>query len=284
VSRRDLAVVVAASLAFATSGPLGKVAASLPATLTASARTGLAALVLTAAAPRTLLRSLAALSASQRAGVALAGAVLGAHFALFLGGLAATSLVAAVSLISLEPLSVVLAAFVAFRIWPTRKQIVGLALATAGAVVIASGAGAGEHRLAGDVMVFGSVVLYGVYVAIARGLRNAMPATPYAAAVYGTASFVLLPIAVPASLGHSMPSATVIASVVALALVPTLIGHTLVQWAARHAPPAVVALVSPGETLGAIAIGVLVMGTVPSVHEAAGAVLVLVGATVATSS
>src|SRR4051812_25693695 len=114
--RRDLAIVVVAALAFATSGPLGKVAASFPAIATASARTGLAAIVLALVDPGELASSLARLSTRQRAGVVLAGTLLGAHFALFLGGLAATSLPAAVSLISLEPLSVVLSAFVAFRI------------------------------------------------------------------------------------------------------------------------------------------------------------------------
>jgi drug/metabolite transporter (DMT)-like permease len=42
-----------------------------------------------------------------------------------------------------------------------------------------------------------------------------------------------------------------------------------------------VALVSPGETLGALAIAALVMGTPPSGREAAGAALVLGGATLA---
>lgn len=279
---RALIVVVIAAAAFATSGPLGKIAASFPAVATAAARTGLAALLLALVSPRDLVTALARLSARQRAGVLLAGAFLGAHFALFLRGLGATSLVSAVSLISLEPLSVVLAAFLAFRIRPSRREMFGLLLATLGALIVASGSGQGEHRLEGDLMVLGAVVLYGAYVAVARGLRDALPATPYATAVYGTASFVLWPLAIPAALAAPPPSLRVIISIVALALVPTLVGHTLVQRAARYLPPAVVALVSPGETLGAITIGALLMKTLPTMREAVGASLVLAGATLAT--
>lgn len=281
-SRRDLILIVVASLAFATSGPLGKVAAPFPAIAVASARTGLAAIVLALVARRDLIASLAQLSRRQRAGVLLAGTLLGGHFALFLGGLAATSLASAVALISLEPLSVVLAAFFVFGIRPTRRELFGLLVATAGAVVVASAAGSGEHRLAGDLMVLGAVVLYGGYVASARGLRDALPATPYAAAVYGTSSIVLLPFAIPLVVASpAQLTGTIAASVIALALIPTLIGHTLVQRAARHVPPVLVALVSPGETVGAIAIGAIVMGTLPTGREAVGALLVLTGATLA---
>jgi drug/metabolite transporter (DMT)-like permease len=284
-SRRDIGIVIVASIAFSTSGPLGKVASSIPAITVASARTGLAAIVLGLVAPRALLRATRALSARQRLGVFVAGALLGAHFALFLGGLGATSLAAAVALVSLEPLAVVLAAFLAFRLRPTRRELLGLGVATAGAAIVASAAGVGEHRIAGDVMVLGAVALFGAYVASARGLRDAMPATQYAAAVYGTASIVLLPLAFVTTSGGGGPMAsfspTPLAAVIGLALVPTLIGHTLVQRAARHAPPVLVALVCPGETIGGIAIGAVAIGALPTLREAIGAFVIVIGATLA---
>jgi drug/metabolite transporter (DMT)-like permease len=275
--------VLVASAAFATAGPLGKVAASIPAIVVASARTGIAALVLALVAPAALVAAVRALAPRQRAGVVLAGTLLAAHFALFLGGLGATSLAAAVALVSLEPIAVVLAAFFAFGVRPTRREMLGLLVATLGAVVVASGAGAGEHRLAGDLMVLACVVLYGAYVAAARGLRDAMPALPYASAVYGTASLVLLPFAIVLATRAGLPSAKPALAVLAMGLVPTLVGHTLVQRIARHAPPVLVALVSPGETVGSLAIGALVMGTSPTLHEGLGCALVLTGATLAVT-
>jgi drug/metabolite transporter (DMT)-like permease len=221
------------------------------------------------------------LSRRQRLGVLLAGALLAGHFALFLAGLAATSLAAAVALVSLEPLAVVLAAFVAFGLRPTRLELAGLLVATFGAVIVASAAGAGEHRLGGDLLVLGAVALFGAYVAAARGLRDAMAPAPYAAAVYGTASLVLLPLAVPLALAAPAPGAKALSAVLGLAIIPTLIGHTLLQRAARHAPPVLVALACPGETVGALAIGAALMGTLPTAREALGALFVVGGAVLA---
>jgi drug/metabolite transporter (DMT)-like permease len=284
IHRNDVWLVVIASLAFATAGPLGKVAAEVPAVVTACARTGIAAVILALVAPRLLASSVRALRGRQRMAVVLAGALLAAHFALFLAGLAATSLAAAVALVSLEPLAVVLAAFFAFGIRPTRREMLGLLLATLGAVVVASGAGAGEHRLAGDVMVLLAVVIYGIYVAAARGLRDAMPPLPYASAVFGTASLVLLPFALVLGMRAGVPAPKPAAAVLAMALIPTLVGHTLVQRVARRAPPALVALASPGETVGSLLIGALVLGTVPTVREAVGCALVVAGASLAVTA
>jgi drug/metabolite transporter (DMT)-like permease len=275
-------LIAVASLAFATSGPLGKISATFPAFAVAALRTGIAAVVLALVDRRGFVSALRGLSRRQRAGVVVAGALLGGHLAFFLAGLATTSLAAAVSLVSLEPLAVVLAAFVAFRLKPTRLELIGLLVATAGAIVVASAAGAGEHRLTGDLVVLLAVVLFGAYVASARGLRDALPATPYAAAVYGTSALVLLPLALPIAIVHGeLPSFRASSAILGLALIPTLIGHTIVQRAARDAPPALVALVCPGETLGAIAIGAFAMGTPPSPREGIGAAIVLAGATIA---
>lgn len=270
-------------MAFATAGPLAKVAAEVPAIVMACARTGIAAVILALLAPRDLAASLRALPGRKRAAVALAGALLAAHFALFLAGLAATSLAAAVALVSLEPLAVVLAAFFAFGIRPTSRELLGLLVATLGAVVVASGAGAGEHRLAGDLMVLAAVMIYGAYVAAARGLRDAVAPLPYASAVYGTASLVLLPVAVVLGMRAGVPRAEPALAVLAMGLIPTLIGHTLLQRVARRAPPVLVALVSPGETVGSLAIGALVLNTTPTAREAMGCALVLVGATLAVT-
>jgi drug/metabolite transporter (DMT)-like permease len=311
ISRADVVLVVVASLAFATSGPLGKAAGGVSAILVASARTGIAAIVLALLDVPGLIRAVRGLERKQRLGVLIAGALLGAHFALFLGGLVATSLAAAVALVALEPIAVVLAAFVAFRLRPTRREMLGLVVSTIGAFVVASSAGVGEHRLSGDLMVLGAVVLFGAYVAAARGLRDAMPPNPYAASVYGTSSLLLLPVALflPSSSGMSTTSTITtgaittgaittgaittgtittstittnsLLAVLGLALIPTLIGHTLVQRAARHAPPVLVALVCPGETIGALALGAILLGTLPTPREAVGAAIVLCGATLA---
>jgi drug/metabolite transporter (DMT)-like permease len=144
---------------------------------------------------------------------------------------------------------------------------------------VASGAGSGEHHLAGDLMVIGGVAFFGAYVAFARGLRDAMPVMPYAGWVYAVAAVGLAPLALATQRGPGTTAGW--CAVAAMGLVPTLVGHTLVQSVARRISPAIVGLVCPGETLGSIAIGALVLGTRPSLREGIGAAVVVAGATVA---
>ncbi|AUX26790.1 permease [Sorangium cellulosum] len=283
-ARGAVLFVVLASAAFAVSGPLARYARPVHPLFIAFGRVALAAIALSVLDLRGLARSIARLSLRERAAVLCAGLLLAAHFALFLWGLDRTSVPAALSLISLEPLAVVLCAWGFFGVRPTRSERVGVLLATAGALLVARGAGAGDHRLSGDLMVVGAAVLYGLYVSFARALRDALPTRSYAALVYASAAAFLaaaLPVAPGALEGVAPPPPHAAVAIVALALVPTLLGHTAIQAAARRMSPAIVALVSPGETLGGILLGALWLGAVPSATEVAGAAVILAGATIA---
>lgn len=276
--------VVLASCAFATSGPLARAARPADPLFIAAIRVFVAAVFLFLLSPATLVRDVRTLAPKTAAKIFFVGALLGAHFALFLCGLDRTSLPAGISLVSLEPLSVVLWSWVLFREKPSRAEQVGVLLATLGAVVVAQAAGQGEHRLFGDALVLGAVVLFGVYVASARWLKDTLPARSYATVVYACAAVtlacVLLVLPAPEGTTRWPPGASWIA-ILGVAFIPTVIGHTAVQTAARTLPPATVGLVSPGETLGGIAIGLVLMGVSPRPLEWAGAAIILVGTLIA---
>jgi drug/metabolite transporter (DMT)-like permease len=273
--------LVPAALAFATASPLARVATGLAPVGVACGRTAVAAAAIVALKPRHVWTAIAGLTKKQRWWLSGAGALLAAHFALFLEGLHETSFPAAVALVSLEPLAVVIVAWAVFRIRPRRGEGLGVLIAMLGALVVSSGAGHGEHRLLGDLLVLLAVIVFGAYVAAARGLRETLPVLPYAAAVYAVATVVLAPVACVLAVQAAPPSASTWAAVATLGLLPTLIGHTLLQNAARHASPSLVALVSPGETVGSLLIGAVCLGAWPTRVEGTGAVLVLAGALVA---
>jgi drug/metabolite transporter (DMT)-like permease len=276
--------VVFAGAAFATSAPIAKTATPVHPLVLAFGRVALAAAILFATDPGGIIRSFRSLDLRKRLLIGGAGVLLAVHFALFLWGLNNTSLPAAVSLISLQPLSVVVCAWLIHGIRPTTFERIGVITATAGGALVARAAGVGEHRLAGDLMVIGAVGLYGVYLACARLLRDALPAKSYAMLVYAAAAIALAPALALSPDARSsswpMPVHGAIA-IVALALVPTILGHTAVQAAARTLSPSVVALVSPGETIGALAIGAALLGAIPAPPELAGAAVILCGSVIA---
>jgi drug/metabolite transporter (DMT)-like permease len=273
----DYALVALAAMAFATSSPLAKAAKELAPLAIGSVRCFVASIAIMLLFPHKTFRALASLSPGGRLRLFGAGFLLAAHFGFFLAGLAGTSLSAAASLVSLEPLAVVLAAFFAFGARPTFNEAVGVAFAAAGAAWIGHGAGVGENRLIGDLFVILAVAIYGAYVMTARAMKDEISGWPYAAAVYFIAAVLLAPLALLQSSGAPAPSARTWLYVFLLGIVPTMIGHTLVQRSARHVHPSVVALISPGETVGSIGIGMALQGTRPTSSEWWGAALVISG-------
>jgi drug/metabolite transporter (DMT)-like permease len=282
---RSAAFVLYAGAAFSVASPFARQARPAAPFVVALGRLLVASVVLVILDRGALASAVRALSWRQRATVALAGALLALHFACFLWGLDHTSYPAAVSLVSLEPLGVVVCAWALLGVAPSRAEQLGVGLATAGAIVVAQGAGEGEHRFIGDLVVVAAVVVFGLYLTVARALKDALPSRSYAALVYVSASVVMAvgTLLVPEAFrAPAWPLGTrSILAIVGLGLVPTVLGHTAVQTGSRTLPPAIVGLVSPAETLGGIAIGIAWMGAVPTVKELVGAAVILGGSAVA---
>lgn len=284
-SPRAAWLVLVASAAFATASPLSRLARPAHPIGVAFGRLALAALVLFLLHPRRVVSAARRLGGRAWSRVALAGGLLAGHFALFQWGLDQTSLPAAASLISLEPLAVVLTAWALFGIEPRRLEKVGVGVATLGALLIARGAGEGEHQLFGDALVLGAVALFGLYVASARAIKDAIEPLAYAPLVYAVAAVTLsftLPFLPerPGAVLWPLPAGS-LAAIAALGLIPTVVGHTLVQAGARTLSPSLVALVCPGETLGSIAIAMVVWRKPPTIEEAIGGAVILGGAIIA---
>jgi drug/metabolite transporter (DMT)-like permease len=285
VTARAIWFVLFASVAFATSGPFARLARPAHPFVAAFGRVLVAGVILLLLDPKATFASIAKLPAKARGTLFLGGFLLAAHFALYLGGLDATSLPSAVALVSLEPLAVVVASFLMHGDRPTRGEGVGVVVAMIGGLLVSRGAGIGEHRLFGDLLVVAAVALYGTYVGVVRGTRELLPARHGATAIYLVSALVL---AVAIAIFPARPDRVIwplplhsAMWIVGLALVPTLIGHTAVQTAARTLSPSTVALVSPGETFFGIAISALLLGARPSRDEWIGAAVILAGATIA---
>ncbi|MEX2583593.1 MAG: DMT family transporter [Gemmatimonadota bacterium] len=213
----------------------------------------------------------------------LAGLLLAGHFTAWIASVQLTSVAASVALVSTQPVWVALIAIAVLREYPTPRQWIGISLAVVGAAVIGAGdLGAGSDPLLGDMLALLGAVLVAGYYVIGRKLRGSIGIWPYVTIVYGFAAvFLLLALLAtdPASVApHPARDWLVF---LALALGPTMIGHTGQNWALRYLPAYAVNLTLLGEPVGATLIAWVLpqIAEVPPVEAVIGGALILGGIT-----
>lgn len=233
--------------------------AEAPPLAKATWRCGLATLVLALWAGPAGLRALARAPSQARALSMGAGAFLALHFATWIASLEYTSVATSLLLVNTTPVWVVLAA----PRWNGERAaplaLVGVALALAGAAWLAfdpaatGGPGAMMHEgaetnearspglLGPGLALVGAFGASG-YFLLGRRIGGSLPLLGHLVLCYGTATVLLLSVTLVMQVPlHGFERETVI-WLVALALVPQLIGHSACNAALRRLPALLVAL------------------------------------------
>ena len=213
-----------------------------------------------------------------------AGAMLAIHFWSWNTSLLYTSIAASVILVNLQPAIVAVLSSWWLRETPTRRQWMGIAIATVGAAGVAfagtpSGGRPGAIPLLGNALALVGAVTAALYYLSGRRLRTRLALVPYVSLVYGACLVALLVIAlvVDAPLWPQPPREWAIFA--GLALGPMLLGHTGMNWALGHLPAYVVNITVLGEPVGAILLGALLPGIqeVPTMAVLLAGAIVIIG-------
>jgi len=207
------------------------------------------------------------------------GFFLGLHFATWITSLSQTSIINSVVLVSSTPVWIGLASPVFLKERPTRLMWAGVAISMIGAAVIGLGdLGALKSGTGfGDVLALLGAIFAAAYLVIGRRARSKVSLTAYVWIVYGSAATFLLALA--AVTGVSIFGYTIEAYgwLIALALIPQLVGHTVANYAVRLLPATLVGISILGEPIGATILGVVLLQEMPSIQQATGGGLVLIG-------
>jgi drug/metabolite transporter (DMT)-like permease len=259
-------VTLSVSVLFVSFGSIFVRLAAAPPLAVSFYRVALASLLLLPFAGPQARRSWPALDARRRALLIGAGLALALHFATWIASLSYTTVASSVLLVNTAPLFTVVLSQVFLHEKPSATVLAAIPLAVLGAALIAYGdwTGSPGSLLGNGLALFGAVMV-AVYQVVGRGLREALPLDAYVLGVWGTAALALAALArgfgVP--LG-GFPTKTWTAFL-ALAVVPTLGGHGLVNKSLRSLPAPTVGLFLLGEPLIASLLAWILF------HEAAGA-------------
>lgn len=215
--------------------------------------------------------------------LAASGLFLGLHFATWITSLAYTSVASSVVLVSTGPIFVGLGSWLLLREPPSRRLVWGLVVAAIGGLIIGWGDfSGGPAPLRGDALALLGAAMVAGYLMVGRRVRSSRSVLAYTAPVYAVAAAVL----VAATLASGQPmlgfTPRAMGWLLALGVVPQLIGHTSLNWALGYLPATLVALVTLAEPLGSSLLAYLLLGEPVGWPTAVGGAVVLVGLLIAT--
>ena len=208
----------------------------------------------------------------------LAAALLAIHFAAWIASLSMTSVIRSVTLVTTQPLFAgLLGRMIGDRApW---SLYAGGAVAVVGTVVMISGDGDGGGHLTGDLLALLGAVAAAGYFVVGRSVRADVELGGWLALLHVTAAVLLGGCAL--AFGIPLRALDVglepMLAIVALGLVPGVIGHGLLNWSVRRVPVHVVSLVVLLEPVGATALAAVLLGRGVVLRETLGAAIVLAG-------
>jgi drug/metabolite transporter (DMT)-like permease len=206
------------------------------------------------------------------------GVFLALHFVTWFTSLKYTSIASSVVLVTTQPLFVVLGSLVFFKERVPRLALVGGLFALGGSVVIgATDFQVGERAFIGDMLALFAAVAVSGYLLLGRKLRGDVPLKGYTFVTYGASSVTLAVSALVSGLPfYPYPSQDWLLFA-ALALVCTVMGHTVFNWVLRYVQASVISVSILGEPLGAILWAAVFLGENPTPRQMLGGALIFTG-------
>lgn len=216
--------------------------------------------------------------------LALGGLCLAIHFGAWIASLKYIPIATSVVLVNSHPLFVVIASYLFLGERPARRSVLGTAVGLAGMLVMSQDALSGlQLALRGDgLALIGALAVVGYFI-VGRKARARISLLGYVTPLYAVCSVILLVFVLVSRDALAPYSVSAWAYLAALAVVPTIIGHTLFNWSIKHVKPTAIALTFLGEPVVAGLLALMFLGQRPPLATFIGGALVLAGVYLTTS-
>src|SRR5882724_4806649 len=224
--------------------------------------------------------------------MALSGTCLAIHFGAWTFSFKYISIARSTVIVDSQPVFTVIASYLLLREKPSRWSLIGTVLAIAGIVTITllgdenavvDKTGGGSARL-GDLLALIGAVSIAFYVLIGRKLRGKVSLFAYVVPLYTICAVLLFAAAYfngDRITGYPFGDYKYF---VALAVVPTIFGHTVFNWALKHVKAGVISVSFLGEPIGATLLAIVFFRQIPSISTVLCGLLILAGIYMTTIS
>jgi drug/metabolite transporter (DMT)-like permease len=207
--------------------------------------------------------------------VALAGAFLAGHFVVWITALTLTSVSSATVLVTIQPLFLTVLAHVILKERVDKWGYLAIVLALTGAALISWGDfRLSEGHLVGDLLALSGALLAAFYLLIGRTLVGKLGTINYTMPLYATSALLLTAMMFIFGKTHLPGQTHDYLWFVLLAVVPTLLGHSLFNYSLKHFQAHLVGIVILGEPIMASVWALMLFGEAPTLMTVLGAALI----------
>lgn len=223
-------------------------------------------------------KEIAAFKGKETLLLGLGGLFLALHFGAWISSLKYIPIATSVVLVNSHPLFVVIASFLFLGQKPSQRSLLGTIAGLIGMLIISKdGLGNAEFALKGDLLaILGALAVVGYFI-IGSKVRTHVSLLGYVTPLYAVCSVFLFLWMLAAGNRVYPYSPTVWGYFLALAIVPTILGHTVFNWAIKHVSPSTISLVFLGEPIGASVLAFFFFGQKPPIATLIGGALILFG-------
>jgi len=208
----------------------------------------------------------------------LSGIFLSLHFATWITSLSYTSVASSVVLVQSAPIFVAIGETIFLKRRPSKQMIRGIIIAFVGAIIISvHDFSFGTYSLIGNLLALAGAMAAAGYFLAGRRLRSNMSTLQYVTSVYTVAAIVLFVLVLFWRLPFTGYSSNTYLLLVAIAMIPQVIGHTSLNWALKYFSASSISVVALGEPIGASLLAWILLSEQLDVGKIIGGAVILTG-------
>lgn len=208
----------------------------------------------------------------------IAGVLLAFHFILWFESLNFTSVASSVVLVTLQPLFAFIGTYLFFKEKVSKTALFSGIIAIAGSIIISWGDfQISGLALLGDLLALAACAMITAYLLFGQGIRKRHSLTLYTFIVYGISSITLLFYCLLLQYPLAPYPMTDWYYFLLLAIVPTLLGHSLFNWSLKWVSTNTISIMILFEPVGAIILAYYILGEKVILSQVIGGAVIMIG-------